>query len=74
MRLIDRRNVDLPHPDGPTSAVTVRGCMESVMPCSACFSPYQNEKLSASTEPRPAAADTAFLEGSSVIALTQTVR
>jgi hypothetical protein len=43
MRLIDRRNVDLPQPDGPISAVTVRGSTASVMSNSACLVPYQNE-------------------------------
>ncbi len=74
MRLMERRNVDLPQPDGPTSAVTVRGCMESVMPCNACFSPYQNEKFSASTVPRLAAVGSTSRGGSATIALTRTAR
>jgi len=28
MRLTVRKNVDLPHPDGPMSAVTVRGSID----------------------------------------------
>ncbi len=32
MRLIERRNVDLPHPDGPMRAVTVRGCIDTLIP------------------------------------------
>ena len=35
MRFSDRRNVDLPQPDGPMSAVMVRGSMETVTPCTA---------------------------------------
>ena len=44
MRLIERRNVDFPQPDGPMSAVMARGAMARSMSNSACFSPYQNEK------------------------------
>src|SRR5437868_12789910 len=49
--LIDRRKVDFPHPDGPISAVTARAGMARVIPFSACFFPYQNEKLRASIVP-----------------------
>src|SRR3954454_3661573 len=52
IRLIERRNVDLPQPDGPISAVTLRGAAASEMSKSACFSPYQNENFSARTNPR----------------------
>jgi len=33
----------LPHPDGPISAVTLRGATSSVMSKRAWFRPYQNE-------------------------------
>ena len=35
MRLIDRRNVDFPQPDGPIRAVMLRGSMETLTPCTA---------------------------------------
>src|SRR5438034_8084296 len=44
MRLRARRNVDLPHPDGPMNAVTDRAGTASVMSNSACVAPYQNDK------------------------------
>jgi hypothetical protein len=50
--LIDRKNVDFPQPDGPMSAITLRGSAATVISNNACFSPYQNEKLSAETRPR----------------------
>src|SRR4051812_26985280 len=40
MRLSARRNVDLPQPDGPMSAVTVFGSMVMVTPSTAAFEPY----------------------------------
>src|SRR5688572_26122578 len=40
-RLIERRNVDLPHPDGPMSAVTARDGIVIVTSKSACLGPYQ---------------------------------
>src|SRR5687768_18399245 len=43
-RLIDRRKVDFPHPEGPINAVIDREGMVRVISLSACFSPYQNEK------------------------------
>ncbi len=43
MRLSERRNVDLPQPDGPISATTDRSGMVSEMSQSACFVPYQND-------------------------------
>jgi hypothetical protein len=49
--LIDLRNVDLPQPDGPISAVTDRGGTAIEMFLSACFFPYQNEKSRASMVP-----------------------
>jgi hypothetical protein len=35
MRLIDRRKVDLPQPDGPISAVTCAGRMDMFTPSTA---------------------------------------
>ena len=52
MRLIERRKVDFPQPDGPISAVIERGGMSTVMSKSACFSPYQNENSRAASVPR----------------------
>ena len=49
--LIDLRNVDLPQPDGPMSAVTERGGTFIEMLLSACFFPYQKEKSRASMVP-----------------------
>jgi hypothetical protein len=69
-RLIERRNVDLPHPDGPMSAVTARGGMDIVMFLSACFFPYQNEKSRASIVPI-AVADRL---GAGAVAVIRTVR
>ena len=43
MRLSERRNVDLPQPDGPISAMTEHSGMFSEMSNSACFLPYQND-------------------------------
>src|SRR5437764_253066 len=43
MRLSARRKVDLPHPDGPISAITDRSGMNSEMSHNACFAPYQND-------------------------------
>ena len=40
-RLIERRNVLLPHPEGPISAVTARRGMVNVRSKSACVAPYQ---------------------------------
>ncbi len=39
IRLRQRRNVDLPQPDGPMNAVTVFSGIGSVMSHSACFGP-----------------------------------
>ena len=39
MRLSVRRNVDLPQPDGPMKAVTLRGSIESDTPSTARNSP-----------------------------------
>ncbi len=44
MRLSIRKKVDLPQPDGPISAVTVRSGMLSVTESSACLAPYQNDR------------------------------
>ncbi len=55
-RLMDRRNVDLPHPEGPIRAVTERGWMVRSMLLSACFRPYQNENWRASIVPDCASA------------------
>jgi hypothetical protein len=44
-RLIDRRNVDLPQPEGPMIAVTARACILRLMPFSVAWGPpYQNLK------------------------------
>jgi hypothetical protein len=39
IRLMQRRNVDLPQPDGPMNDVTARSGMSIEMPCSACLAP-----------------------------------
>ena len=39
MRLMQRRNVDFPQPEGPINAVTERGIMSSATPNNACFVP-----------------------------------
>ena len=39
MRLMQRRKVDLPQPDGPMKAVTLRSGMSIETAFSACFSP-----------------------------------
>ena len=39
MRLMQRRNVDLPQPEGPMNEVTARSGMSIEMPCSACLAP-----------------------------------
>ena len=39
MRLMQRRNVDLPQPDGPMKAITARSGMSTITSFSACFSP-----------------------------------
>ena len=39
IRLSVRRNVLLPHPDGPMKAVTRWAPIEIEMPSSACFAP-----------------------------------
>jgi hypothetical protein len=44
MRLSVRRNVDLPHPDGPMNAVTVRAGIVSVMSNRAWVGPYQKDR------------------------------
>ena len=43
IRLSDRRNVDLPQPDGPIRAITERSGTSSAMSQSACLAPYQND-------------------------------
>src|ERR1700693_551354 len=50
-RLIERRKVDFPHPEGPISAVTERGGTARLIRLSACFFPYQKEKSPASIGP-----------------------
>ena len=50
-RLIDRRNVDLPQPDGPMSAVTARDGIVRSTSWSACLEPYQNENFRAAIVP-----------------------
>src|SRR5438552_10334233 len=46
-RLMERRNVDLPQPEGPIRAVTrPAGRLRPILK-SACLSPYHNEKLAA---------------------------
>src|SRR4051794_38043695 len=47
MRLSRRRNVDLPQPDGPISAVTERSGISSETPSRACLVPYQKFTLTA---------------------------
>src|SRR5206468_552398 len=44
MRLSSRKNVDLPQPDGPMSAVTERSGISTEMSHRACLSPYQNDR------------------------------
>jgi len=39
IRLIERMKVDLPHPDGPISAVTLRAGISSEMPCKTLSGP-----------------------------------
>src|SRR5437899_10501328 len=53
-RLMARRNVDLPHPDGPIMAVTCLGSMLMLTSAMACVAPYQ--ALSPSTSMRLATA------------------
>src|SRR3954468_5048319 len=48
MRLSERRNVDLPQPDGPMSAVTVLGSIVSDTSCTATFAPYEAVRFSTS--------------------------
>jgi hypothetical protein len=50
-RLIDRRNVDFPQPDGPISAVTARGETARSMSSRAWFFPYQKLNCWAAIEP-----------------------
>src|SRR6516225_1964040 len=45
MRLSDRRNVDLPQPEGPINAITEHSGISSEMSKSACFLPYQKDRL-----------------------------
>src|SRR5262245_25754499 len=45
MRLNMRRNVDLPQPEGPISAMTDRSAIFRVMSNRACRGPYQKERL-----------------------------
>src|ERR1022692_2784078 len=53
IRLIVRTNVDLPQPDGPIRAMTERSGTSNEMSNSACFSPYQNDRLRAASLMRP---------------------
>ena len=46
MRLKQRKNVLLPHPDGPISAVTRRSAIVRFRSLSACFLPYQKSSRS----------------------------
>ena len=46
MRFMQRRNVDLPQPDGPMNAVILLGATSMVTPDSAWKSPYQKSKFS----------------------------
>ena len=39
MRLMQRRNVDLPQPEGPMKAITARSGMFTDTFCSACLAP-----------------------------------
>ena len=48
---MERRKVDLPHPDGPISAVIDRGWITTSISCSACLDPYQNENFLALIAP-----------------------
>ena len=50
-RLIERRKVDFPQPDGPISAVTALGFASMLMSKSACVAPYQKEKSFAASVP-----------------------
>jgi hypothetical protein len=50
-RLIDRRKVDFPQPDGPMRAVTARGAIERLMSNSAWVFPYQKSNRSTSMRP-----------------------
>src|SRR5207244_5497774 len=54
VRLMARRNVDLPQPDGPIIAVTCLGSMAMLTSARACAAPYQ--ALSPSTSMRLAMA------------------
>src|SRR5579884_2689499 len=49
MRLMQRRKVDFPQPDGPISAVTLFSSKSSVTSRIASFLPYQAETSSART-------------------------
>jgi hypothetical protein len=50
-RLMERRKVDFPHPDGPIRAVTAFGLTSSVTSKSACLAPYQKEYAFAARAP-----------------------
>src|SRR5262249_4913337 len=41
-----RNKVDLPQPEGPIKAVTLLFGIAMLMPCRACFAPYQRLKFS----------------------------
>ena len=49
IRLIERRKVDFPHPEGPMSAVTFLFGTPRSTSSSACVVPYQKEKPRASS-------------------------
>src|SRR5256885_2039190 len=71
-RLMDRRNVDLPHPEGPMRAVTERGGTDSEIVWSACFFPYQKEKSRASIDPTVSCGES--IRGAERVAVIRTVR
>ena len=72
-RLIERRNVDLPQPDGPMRAVTARGAIERLMSNSACVFPYQKSNRSTSIRPTESGVAAAVGAGRTA-ALIRTVR
>src|SRR4051812_23126825 len=67
MRLIERRNVDFPQPDGPMSAVIDRDGTTRSMSNSTCFSPYQKEYLAASISPRIARPESEMRTGAGAL-------
>ena len=74
-RLIARRNVDFPQPEGPMNALTDRGGIVRSMSNSACFFPYQNEKARASIEPTVIGSScTGAVGGEGIVALIRSGR